>query len=83
MRQNRTVILSMYSTSSAQYSSSTEMLKFKPVHAYFAQVCSYCSFQILFTILVRLLLMSVDILSQKEFTRTKRKFEGLTQSIRG
>lgn len=83
MRQTKTIILfrvfTFYQFCSVQ-PFNTEMLKFKPVHAYFAQVCS---FQILFTILIALLLMSVDILSQKEFTRTKRKFEGLTQSIKG
>lgn len=39
--------------------------------------------QILFTVLVTLLLMSVNNLYEKEFTRTKKKFEGLTQSVKG
>lgn len=68
MRQTKTIILfrvfTFYQFCSVQQFN-TEMLKFKPVHAYFAQVCSYCSFQILFTILIGLLLMSVDILSER------------------
>lgn len=46
MRQNRTIIyfhvFTFYQFCSV-YQFNTEMLKFKPVHAYFAQVCSYCS----------------------------------------
>jgi len=39
--------------------------------------------QFLFTISVTLLLVSVDVLPQKEFTRTKQKFEDMTQPIKG
>lgn len=39
--------------------------------------------QFLFTTLVTLLLMSMDVLPQKEFTGTKRKLEGMTQPIKG
>lgn len=53
------------------------MLKFKPVGDYFAKVSLTVLAQILFSTLVTLLLMSTDDVSQKEFTRIKKKFEGV------
>lgn len=70
--------------SSAQYTSSTQRcLNLSLCMLTLLKCVLTVLVQILFTVLVTLLLMSVDNLYEKEFTRTKKKFEGLTQSVKG